>query len=143
MGNIIVNTQSATTPKVGSYIDNNYCIKPEHTFSALMINKHNADTGGIFRDGYTFNVRKVSHYIDGIYHVVNIYFDHEVAKGIKVVSTISSENIKIYQLYNKPNSNSNSIWGDIANGINQVVNTIGNITGDHFSISFPKKRYFE
>jgi len=135
--NIIYNNQNSNKIS-GTYIGNNTCIKPEHTFASLLIDKYESDGGGIFRDGYEFKVKKVSHYKDGYFHIVNIYFDHKIAKGIRVVSTTNPENIKIYNL-EQTIKKSDSFWS----GLGNAFIGLNNIGGDYFKISLPSKKYFE
>lgn len=109
-----------------------------NTFAALLIDKHEADGGGIFREGYEFKVKRVQHYIDSYFHIVNIYFDHKVAKGIKIVTTTNPKNIKIFNLEYTVKKN-DGFWS----GLGNAFLGLNNIGGDYFKISLPSKKYFE
>jgi len=130
--NVIINQQNTSSSYTGSYIEDNLCIKPEHTMSILVLNKKKTKRGGIFREGYKFKVKSVKHTKKGHFHIVKILFDHGVAKGITVVSTTHPKQISISDLdYHK----SSGFWDSIAG--------LSNIGGNYFDIALPELEYFE
>ena len=133
--NIIINNNQ--TPKYGSYIGDNPCIKPEHTLAFLLIDSDESEGGGFFRAGYEFETGRVEHRTSGYFNIVTINFDHDVIKGIQILTTQSPELIRINQLnYVKPGK---GFWG----GLGSAINGMTQLGGNTFSVHLPKKRYFE
>ena len=135
--NVIVNNQTYTEPTYGSYINDNSCIKPEHTIAILLLDVEESGDGGIFRDGYEFEVDSVRHRNQGSFHVVTIYFDHEIAKGIRIISSQSPELIRVNQLqYRKTGK---GFWQGLGAGIAGM----SDIGGNHFTIRLASTRYYD
>lgn len=136
--NIIINNTQSTPPTHVSYIGSNNCIKPEHSFSALIIDSDKAEGGGIFRDGYEFKVKRVRTHTQGRFNIIDITFKHKIAKGIRIVTTTSPKLLYAYHLQGNT-SESDGFW----DGLGNAIGSITNIAGDHFSIKIPSKRYFK
>jgi hypothetical protein len=138
--NVVINNNIASTEELsyGSYIQQNSCIKPEHTITALMLNTNKTKSGGIFREDYQFKVSKVRSYHNGHFYIIDIVFDHNIAKGIRIVTTTPPKYIPIRNL-KATNQNSSGFW----NNLGAALNSITNIGGDFFDINFPKTKYFD
>jgi len=135
--NIIINNQTTSEPYSGSYVGDNSCIKPEHTISILLLNKNKSGAGGIFRRGYEFKVTSVRHYARNGFHEVTIRFDHNIAQGIRIITTQLPEAIHISQLQYRESGS--GFWA----GLGSALASLTDIGGDHFIIKLAKKRYFD
>ena len=135
--NVIVNNQASTTPRYGSYQGFNTCIRPEHTLAVLKIDRGEAGAGGIFRSGYEFKVSSVRSYSRGDYFEIDINFDHPVAEGIRIATTLHPDEILINQLHH--NQGSGGFWSEVGS----ALNNISIISSDWFEIELPTLRYFE
>lgn len=135
--NIIINKNTYTAPSYGSYIGDNTCMIPEHTLAVLMLDKDKAGSGGIFRDGYVFKVYSVKHETRGRYHIVNIRFDHEIAKGIQIITTVSPETITMNQLQYRESGD--GFW----QGVGSALGSLIDIGGNHFTIELPELHYYK
>lgn len=134
--NVIINNSDSSSSTYGSYIGHNHCVQPEHTVAVLLLDTDESGSG-VFRDGYKFKVKKVRHRQDGHFHTVTLYFDHEIAKGIRIVSTSSPQEIKLFQLsYKEPGE---GFWSGFAS----AVASLNAIADDHFEIALPSKRYYD
>ena len=135
--NIIINgNQASGQYQGGSYIGANSCIKPEHSLAMLLIDKNKADGGGVFREGYKFKVRSVKHRRSGGFHIITINFDHDIAKGIRIITTTAPNGISINQL--KYTSSGDGFWESLGAGLASMID----IGGNHFNIRFPSARYY-
>ncbi len=138
-GNVTIINQGPGQPdQVYSAIGENYCIQPNHTIAALVIDRDKADGGGFFAEGYQFKVRDVRWNHGNYYNVVRIKFDHKILKGLVVVTTHDPETIPIGALSGESSSNG-GFWASVGNALADMVN----IGGDYFSIKLPEKRYYE
>jgi len=132
--NVIINNQTNTAPTYGSYIDNNSCIKPEHSIAVLLLDSDEADSGGTFREGYQFTVKSVRHTKRADFDIVTINFDHEIAKAIRIITTQPANQIVINQLqYHKTKE---GFW----EGLGSALMNLG---GDYFIIKLPSKHYYD
>jgi len=137
-GNVTVINQGLGTPdQVYSSIGENYCIKPNHTVAALVIDRDKADGGGFFAEGYEFKVRDVRWNQGNYYNVVRIKFDHKILKGLVVVTTHDPETIPMSALSGE-SSSGDGFWASVGNALADMTN----IGGNYFSIELPGKRYF-
>lgn len=134
--NIIINQGTQTAPTYGSYIANNSCIMPQHSAALLMLDKNTAGSGGLFREGYVFKVTSVEHKIRGAFHIVTIRFDHDVAKGIQVITTSSPENISMSMLQYR------EVGDGFLQALGSALGGIIDIGGDNFTITLPDLRYY-
>jgi hypothetical protein len=134
--NIIVNQGIQTAPSYGSYIADNSCIMPEHSAALLMLDKNNAGSGGLFREGYVFKVISVKHEVRGVFHIVTIRFDHNVAKGIQIVTTSSPEKISMSMLQYR------EVGDSFLQGVASALGGMIDIGGDNFTIELPGLRYY-
>ena len=136
--NIIVNNQGTTTEThYGSYVGNNNCIRPEHTIAVLLLDKDEVAEGGIFRHGYQFKVKSVSSRRHGDFYTVTIRFKHKIAKGVRIITTVSPEQIRISQL------NTNRAGKGFWNNVGVALANLFDIGGNHFNIILQDKRYFD
>lgn len=135
--NIIVNQGTHTAPSYGSYIADNSCIMPEHSVALLKLDKKNAGSGGLFREGYVFTVTSVKHETRGAFHIVTVQFDHNVAKGIQIITTASPEHISMSMLQYRETGDS------FLQGIASALASIIDIGGDNFTIELPELRYYD
>lgn len=134
--NIVINN-SPQTPQYGSYIGNNPCIKPEHTMAFLLIDADESQGGGVFRSGYEFSTKGVDQRISGHFHIVTIKFDHDIVKGIRILTTQSPEAIAINAFqYSRPGK---GFWGGLGSALAGMTHLGGNL----FSIELPEKQYYE
>ena len=136
--NIIYNNQNSNKIS-GTYIGNNTCIKPEHTIAAILIDQYEADGGGIFREGYKFKVKSVKYYKDDEFNIVEISFDHKVAKGIKILSTRPFKQLHIFDLEYQQRNKDDGFWSSLGKGMLEL----DNFGGTYFKISLPSKKYFD
>ena len=136
--NIIVNNQQNTTPTYGSYIQQNSCIRPEHTLSALLLNSDKTKSGGIFRENYKFEVSSVTSYHNGNFYIININFNHKVASGIRIITTTPPQYIHISSLIATKQS-TGGFWDSLGTALASMTN----IGGDYFDIEFPSVKYFD
>lgn len=134
--NIIVNQGTQTAPTYGSYIADNSCIMPQHSAALLMLDKNNAGAGGLFREGYVFKVTSVKHEVRGAFHIVTIRFDHDVAKGIQIVTTSSPENISMRMLQYR------EVGDSFLQAVGSALGGMMDIGGDNFTIALPDLRYY-
>jgi len=135
--NVIINNQTNTTPSYNSYQGRNSCIKPDHSIAVLLLDTDESGAGGIFREGYEFKVKSVQRKYQGDFNIVTIRFDHDVVKGIRIITTQSLESIKIAQLqYRKMGE---GFFEGLAAGLAGMTD----IGGDHFKIRLVSKRYYD
>lgn len=137
--NVIVNNSPGGGTTTGSYIGPNNCIEPDHTITALLIDKDAAGAGGIFRSGHKFKVKRVKKESTRYYNLLIIYFDHDVAEGLAVVTTHSLENIAIRQLKHSVSDEDSGFWASVGD----VLGSLNNIAGNHFEITLPETEYFD
>lgn len=138
-GNVTVINQNGGRPdEIYSAIGENYCLQPNHTVAALVIDRQKADGGGFFAKGYRFKVRDVRWKRGNYYNVVRIKFDHKVLKGLVIVTTHDPETIPIGALSGE-SSSGGGFWASVGSALADMVN----IGGDYFSIELPGKRYYE
>lgn len=135
--NVIINNQTHTEPSYGSYIDDNSCIKPEHSISVLLLNADESGSGGIFREGYEFKAKSVRYKRQGDFYVVTIRFDHDIATAIRIITTQSPEAIQIAQLHYREIKD--GFWAGLGSALASVID----IGGDHFIIKLASKRYYD
>ena len=139
--NIIINYNPVfidDEPEYYTYITPNSCMKPEYTYTALTINTDKAEQGGIFKKGYEFKVRKVTfkqHYYTS---EINIYFDHEIAESLMIITSSDPKTIRISQLlaagYTKT-----GFWATLGQGLSNM----NSIAGNNFNITLPEKKCFD
>lgn len=134
--NIIINQNTQKSPSYGSYIGDNSCIMPEHSAAVLMLDKNSAGAGGIFREGYVFKLTSVRHEIRGSFHIVTINFDHNIAKGVQIITTISPESISMNQLQYREISG--GFWSTLGKSIASSMD----IGGENFIIELPAIGYY-
>lgn len=134
--NVIINNSEYSSSTYGSYIGHNHCVQPEHSVAVLLLDTEDVGAG-IFREGYQFEVTKVRYNRDGIFHTVTLYFDHDVARGIRIVSTQSPEDIKLFQLsYREPGD---GFWSEVAT----ALASLNALAEDFFEIHLPSARYYD
>ncbi|WP_415888400.1 hypothetical protein ACMXYV_10235 [Neptuniibacter sp. SY11_33] len=133
--NIIIN-QSKTT-YTGSYQGPHSCIQPQHTLALLLIDQEKAEGGGIFKQGYKFQIDKLRHRRHGHFHSLTLFFDHPVAKGLRIVSTQHPQDIFVYQLQHQ--AAGDGFWDNLG----AALNSVQHIGGQLFTITPPKKHYYE
>lgn len=136
--NIIVNKGADYYRGYSNYIEDNTCIRPDYTVSMLLLNGRAADSGGKFRRNHQFTVSKVSHRRRGRFHEITIWFDHDIARGIRILTSHHPRDIRISQLDGKVNR-SGGFWSGVGAALTQSVD----IGGNYFSISLPEVGYFE
>lgn len=135
--NVIINNQTNTAPTYSSYIGDNNCIKPEHSIAALLIDSEESESGGIFRDGYQFKVKSVRHKRRGDFNIITIYFDHKIAKAIRVITTKPANKITINHL--QYHEAEDGFWA----GISSALESLTNLGDDYFIIKLPSKHYYK
>lgn len=134
---VIINNGDDSSPTYGSYIGDNNCIRPEHTIAMLLLDKEEAGSGGIFREGYRFKVKSVRHRQQRGFHVVTIRFDHDVARGIRIITSQNPTNITINQL------NYRDFGGGFWQGMGAALVGLQDIGGDYFDIHLAENRYYD
>jgi len=134
---VIINNQTHTEPSYSSYIGDNSCIKPEHTVAILMLDADESGSGGLFRQGYQFKVKSVRHTKQGDFHIITIRFNHDIAKGIRIITTQSPKDIRIAQLQYRDIED--GFWA----GLGSALATMTDIGGNHFIIQLPAKHYYD
>jgi len=138
-GNVaVINQHGHPTDTVYTAIGDNYCTPPNHTVAALVINQNKADGGGFFAKGYQFKVSKVRWQRGQIYHVVKVYFDHTILKGLVIVTTHDPETISMAAL-NGESTSSSGFWAVVGDALADLTN----IGGGYFRIELPGKRYYD
>ncbi len=135
--NVIINNQSDSIPTYGSYQGDNSCIKPEQTIAVLLLDADESGGGGAFREGYQFKVKSVRQERRGGFNMVSIRFDHAVAKGIRIISSQSLENIRISHLQYR------DMGEGFFEGLGAGLAGLTDIGGDHFIIKLAAKRYYD
>ena len=135
--NVIINNQTHTEPSYGSYINDNSCIKPEHTISVLLLDSEESGSGGIFRQGYEFKVKSVRYKRQGDFYIVTVRFDHDIATAIRIITTQSPETIRIAQLQYREIED--GFWA----GLGSALASMMDIGGNHFIIKLASKRYYD
>lgn len=133
--NIIINQPSEVIS--GSYQGPHSCIQPQHTLTLLFIDADEAEGGGIFREGYQFEVDKVRYRQHDAFHSVTLYFDHPVAEGLRIVSTQHPQDIFVYQLQQQ--TAGDGFWETLGSALNSVQH----IGGQMFTIKPPATRYYD
>lgn len=134
---IIINNQQNSGTTYGSYIDQNTCIKPEHTIAVLLLNKDKTKAGGIFREDYEFRVKSVNYRKTGHFYTINILFDHKVAKGLRILTTQPPKTIPISSL--QAAQSTTGFW----NSFGSALASLTDIGGNHFDILLPDLEYFD
>lgn len=135
--NVIINNQTNTAPTHGSYISDNACIKPEHTIALLLLDTDESKNGGAFREGYQFKVKSVRLNQRGDFDIVTIYFDHKIAKAVRIITTQSANQIVIHQLQRRKVAK--GFW----EGLGSALLSLTHIGGEYFTIKLPIKHYYD
>jgi len=135
--NVIINNQTNATPTHGSYIGDNSCIKPEHSLAVLLLDTDKSGSGGAFREGYQFTVKSVRYTKRGDFDIVTIYFDHKVARGIRIITTQPARQIVINQLQRRKVAD--GFWA----GLGSALMNLTNLGSDYFIIKLPSKHYYD
>ena len=135
--NVIINKADDITPSYGSYISHNACIKPEHTLSVLLVDKKASGAGGVFRSSHQFKVKSVRQTRERGFNVVTVYFDHEIATGIQIITTQSPEDIQIAQLQYRESGDG------FFEGLGNALAALTDIGGHYFNIKLAEKRYYD
>lgn len=133
--NIIINGPGDSL--AGSVQGPHNCIIPQHTLTLLLTDIDQAEAGRAFREGHKFTVRKVRHQQHGHFHSITIYFDHDVAEGLRIVSTRPPQDIYLYQLQQQ--SSEEGFWS----GVGAAIMSTQHIAGQLFTIKLPEKRYYD
>lgn len=136
--NVIINN-GGTTYDSGSYIGDNQCIPPSFTYSFLVIDREAADAGGIFRTGYEFKVSKVRVRRFSDYNRISILFDHDIARGVVVISTEPVGNLYAGQLEYDSGGGNDGFWA----GVGAALSNMNSIAGSHFEVLQPAKKYYD
>jgi len=138
-GNIaIIQNNGGTPDRYVNSIGENYCAPPEHTVAALVIDKDEADGGGILAEGYEFKVRKVNNKDYRNYSVVGIHFEHPIIKGIMVMTTRKPSTILSTALEASRSGKAKGFWQAVGNALVDMKK----IGGNAFAITPPGKRYY-
>jgi uncharacterized protein YpbB len=86
---------------------------------------------------YQFTVKSVRHKKRGDFDIVTIYFDHKIAKAIRIITTQPANQIMINQLQRRKVVD--GFWA----GLGSALMSLTNLGSEYFIIKLPSKHYYD